>query len=93
MYLCWVKTFIMLLLACDSGFVGSSNEMNCKLELVELPTGKQGIIVSTGTETFAKEPKFVKLLRELKLTPVSYNGFSRMPVMANFLCFWFFATG
>ena len=33
----------------------------------------QGIIDSTGTVTFAKEPKLAKLLRELKFTPVSYN--------------------
>ena len=54
MYLCWVKMFITitLLLSSDSGFVGSSTEMNCKIEPVELPTGKQGIIVSTGMETW-----------------------------------------
>ena len=33
----------------------------------------QGIIVSTGTETIAKEPKLAKLLRKLKLMPVSCN--------------------
>ena len=33
----------------------------------------QGIINCKGTETFAKEPKLTKLLRELKPTPVSYN--------------------
>ena len=43
----------------------------------------QGIIDSTGTETFAKEPKLAKLLRELKLTPYLRNNkvhwfFSRM---------------
>ena len=31
----------------------------------------QGIIDSTGTETFEKEPKLEKLLRELKSKPVS----------------------
>ena len=30
----------------------------------------QGIIDPTGTETFAKERKFAKLLRELQSTPV-----------------------
>ena len=34
---------------------------------------QQGIIDSIGTETFTKEPKLAKLLRELQLTPVSYN--------------------
>ena len=34
---------------------------------------EQGILDPAGTETFAKEPKFAKLLRELKLTLASYN--------------------
>ena len=33
----------------------------------------QKIIDPTGTETSAKKPKIVKLLRELKSTPVSHN--------------------
>ena len=33
----------------------------------------QGIIDPTGTETFAKQPKLAKLLRELKPMPVSCN--------------------
>ena len=33
----------------------------------------QRIIVSTGTETFVMKPELAKLLRVLKLTPVSYN--------------------
>ena len=33
----------------------------------------QGIINCKGTETFAKEPKLAKLLRELKPILVSYN--------------------
>ena len=33
----------------------------------------QGIINPTGMETFAKEPKLTKLLRELKSTPLLYN--------------------
>ena len=31
----------------------------------------QGTVDPTGTETFAKEPKFAKLLRELKSPPMS----------------------
>ena len=43
-------------------------------------------------ETFEKEAKFVKLLRELKPALVSYNkkkftGFSHMFVILNLLCF------
>ena len=34
----------------------------------------QGIIDSTGTETFAKEPKLVKLFQELQSTPVRCNN-------------------
>ena len=33
---------------------------------------KQGITNPTGSETFAKESKLAKLLRELKSAPVSY---------------------
>ena len=56
-------------------------------------------------ETFAKEPEFLKLLRELKPTPVrrykKVHWFSRMSVMAtgkslamaNLLCFGCFAAG
>ena len=38
----------------------------------------------TGTETFAKEPKFEKLLQELKWTPTlkKPTGFSRMSITA-----------
>ena len=39
----------------------------------------QGIIDATGTEGFAKEPKFPKLLRELKSTPLKkFTGFPRI---------------
>ena len=34
---------------------------------------EQGIIDSTETETFAKEPKLGKLLRELKSMSVRYH--------------------
>ena len=61
---------------------------------------KQGIIDMNGNgmETFAKKPEFLKLLRELKSTPVrhykkKFTGFSRMSVMANLLCFGCFAAG
>ena len=55
-------------------------------------------IIDMEMETFAKEPEFLKLLRELKLTPVQrykkkFTGFSRMSVMANLLCFGCFAAG
>ena len=51
----------------------------------------------TGAETFAKEPKLVKLLREVKLTPVSYHhkihwfySYVRNPqlVVLLVLCCW-----
>ena len=47
---------------------------------------------------FCKEPEFLKLLRELKSTPVrrykkKFTGFPHMSVMANLLCFWCFAAG
>ena len=50
----------------------------------------KGLYILTGTETFAKEPKFGKLLRELKSTPVSCSqkkstGFCRMSVTASLL--------
>ena len=38
-----------------------------------MPWQHQGIIDSTGTEAFAKEPKLAKLLQRLKLTPVAYH--------------------
>ena len=47
----------------------------------------QGIINCAGTETFAKEPKLAKLLRELKPTPVLHNKkvhcFCRLSVIEN----------
>ena len=52
----------------------------------------QGIVDSTGMETFAKEPKLAELLRELKSTKTT-AGFSHMSVMANLLCFGSFAAG
>ena len=39
-------------------------------------------VVSTGTETFAREPEFEKLLRGLKLTLVSYNKKGTLVVVA-----------
>ena len=64
----------------------------------DLLSAVQEIIDPAGSETFGKEPELVKLLRELKSTPVSYNkkknaGFSRMSVMANLLCFGSFDAG
>ena len=55
-------------------------------------TIEQGIIVFTGTETFAKEPQLVKLFRARKLTLVwcyekMSTGFSRMSVTLNLLHF------
>ena len=52
----------------------------------------QGIIVSTGTETFAKEPKLAKLFRKRKSTPVQFHkkmciGLSYMSVILNLLHF------
>ena len=63
-----------------------------------IPWCNQEITDSTETDTFGKEPKLAKFLRELKLTPVSYNkkkcaGFSWMSVMRNLLCFGRFAAG
>ena len=48
-------------------------------------------------ETFAKEPELAKSLRRLKSTPVlnnkkKFTGFSHISVMANLLCFWWFAA-
>ena len=37
-----------------------------------IPCCYQGIIHATETKTFAKEPKYAKLLRELKRTPVRH---------------------
>ena len=42
----------------------------------------QGIIDPTGTETFAKEPKLAKLLRELESTLVLYNKKSLLVFVA-----------
>ena len=58
----------------------------------------QIIIDPTGAEIFAKDPKLAKLLRELKLMPISYNkkkftGFCRVSLMANLLCIGCFAAG
>ena len=44
-----------------------------RLTWQSLGTSIQEIIDSTGAETFAKEPKLAKSLRELKLTPVWYH--------------------
>ena len=65
---------------------------------IEIAVFEQGVIVITGTETFAKEPKLEKLLRRLKSTPVlnnkkKFTGFSPLSVMANLLCFGCFAAG
>ena len=58
----------------------------------------QGIIDWTGTETFAKEPKLAKLLREHKSNACAvslkkFTGFSRMSVIASLLCFGCFPVG
>ena len=45
--------------------------MERQLSIVNLFS--QGIIDWTGTETFAREPKLAKLLRELKWVPVLHN--------------------
>ena len=49
----------------------------------------QGIINCNGTETFAKEPKLAKLLREQSRRSCRATkwtaGFSHMSVMGNFL--------
>ena len=41
----------------------------------------QGIIDFTGEETFAKEPKLVKLFRELLLTPVRHHTESSLVLL------------
>ena len=51
-----------------------------------------GIIDDTEMETFTKEPKLAKLMRDQKSTPVRYHkkmstGFARMSVSLNLLCF------
>ena len=43
---------------------------------------QQGVINCEGTETFAKEPKLAKLLRELKPTLVPYNKKSPLVFLA-----------
>ena len=43
---------------------------------------QQGVINCEGTETFAKEPKLAKLLRELKPTLVPYNKKSPLVFVA-----------
>ena len=61
------------------------------------------IIDSTGTETFAKEPKLAKLLWEINCCDrcswhlcsaiKKFTGFSRETVTQNLLCFWYFVSG
>ena len=50
---------------------------------------EQGIIDSTGTETYAKEPKFAKLLWGISRRPCGvikkFLGFSRMSVTLSLL--------
>ena len=64
--------------------VKERNWLDCRLNV-------QGIINSTGTETFSKEPKLVQLLRELNSTPVQRHkksaGSSGMFVALNLLRF------
>ena len=71
-----------------------SNQRNKAMQEWELD---KGIINPTGMETFAKEPKFAKFLRELKSTLVRVSlkkstGFSRMSVTVSLLCFGCFAA-
>ena len=53
---------------------------------------QQGIIALTGMETFAKEPKFAKLLRELKSTSCHtikrVRWFSSHVCNGKFAVFW-----
>ena len=64
--------------------VKERNCLDCRVNI-------QGIINSTETETFAKAPKLVKLLRELKSTPMQCHkestGSSGMFVALNLLRF------
>ena len=58
----------------------------------------QGIIDSTGTENFVKEPQVCKILVGAKVDACALQekrsaGFSRMSVMADLLCFGCFAAG
>ena len=47
-----------------------------------------------GTETFAKEPNFAKLLRDARAVSLKKStGLSRMSVTASFFCFGCFAVG
>ena len=71
-----------------------SNQRNKAIQEWELD---KGIIDPTGMETFSKEPKFAKFLRELKSTLVRVSlkqstGFSRMSVTVSLLCFGCFAA-
>ena len=42
----------------------------CELTTLNVSVSYQEIIVFTGTETFAKEPKFAKSLRGIKWAPL-----------------------
>ena len=65
-----------------------SNEMSPLLQTYNYKenfslVSDQGIIAFTGTETFAKEPKFAKLMTELKFGSLfssikKFSGFSLM---------------
>ena len=71
---------------CDSSASAVDGQLTPKV----VPS--QGIWASTGTETFAKEPKLAKLLRELKLTPMAVpskkpSGFTHMSENLNLPCF------
>ena len=57
----------------------------------------QRIINFKGMETFAKKPRFLKLLRELNPTPVSYNKKSPLFLLHvcddKFAAFWVLCCG
>ena len=44
----------------------------------------QGIIVPTGTENLAKEPKFVTLFRKLKSPPL--RCYKKSPLVFSYVC-------
>ena len=67
--ICYIRVFVKTIFI---GSYGSMSRLQCYNSQKTAHKRNCELYILTGTETFAKELKFRKLLRQLKLTPVRW---------------------